>query len=144
MPKQSHANSEERVGRAQRNLGRPYDAHSPAVRPNGVSTAGGTDVGVSVAHAEDEPPHLRQLVQASSAAATDLAAHRAGLLPPEALLLHEGVDLVEVEPAEVQPLDLLAMHVEEDEVRVVVRDEVDLCFSGPGINQDGGRLFCET
>jgi hypothetical protein len=83
-------------------------------------------VGISIPELQDELPDLGQLVQASSRARPDLALPLSALLPLEALILHQPVNLVTSEAAQVQPLLLLPVLVEEDQIGIVVRDKVDL------------------
>lgn len=84
------------------------------------------NVGVSVTMPKDELSNLRQLVQASAAAGANLPLVLLGLLALEALRSHEIVDLLQVVAAKIQPLLLLSVLVEEDKVRIVMRDEVHL------------------
>mmetsp|Transcript_115030 Transcript_115030/g.245695 ORF Transcript_115030/g.245695 Transcript_115030/m.245695 type:complete len:384 (-) Transcript_115030:129-1280(-) len=97
-------------------------------------------VAVRIPLPQDEPPDLRQLVQASAGTCPDLALEMPGSLPFEALLLHQLVDLLRVVATQVQALNLLAMLVEEDEVRVVMGNEVDL---QPSIGVSVARLLHE-
>jgi len=84
------------------------------------------NVRVSIAAPEDELPNLRQLIQASAAACADLALIFLRLLALEALGSHEVMDLLRAVTPQVQSLFLFAVLVEEHQVRVMVRDEVDL------------------
>lgn len=84
------------------------------------------NIRVSVAPAQDELPHVGQLVEASSGARSDFALEMPRPLLLEALLPHQLVDLCSVEAAEVQALLLLPVLVKEYEVRVMMGDEIDL------------------
>lgn len=82
------------------------------------------NVRVSVAPAQDELAELRQLVQASAGAGPDLTSECASLLALEALLGHKIMNLLQAVASKVQSFLLLSMFVEENQIRVVVRDEI--------------------
>lgn len=64
-----------------------------------------------------------------------------GFLLLEALLHEERVDLIAGKVRQVDPLDFLAVLVEEDEVRVMMRNEVDL---EPHIGVSMARILDES
>lgn len=85
-----------------------------------------TNVSISIAPAQHKTANVRELIQASSRACADLCFVSSLLLLLEALGLHQLVDLVGTVTRHVNALHLLAVLVEEDQVRVVTRNEIQL------------------
>jgi len=85
-----------------------------------------SDIAVGIPFLMHKLPDLRKLVQASSWACADFCPGTSGPLATEPSLLHDPVDLIAGVAPQVEAFDLLPVLVEEDKVRIVVRDEVHL------------------
>jgi len=83
-------------------------------------------IGISVATAQHERPDIWQLIQASARASSNFTLHLTRALPCKFLGYHQLVDLICGVASQIQPLNLLSMLVEENEIRVVPRNEVEL------------------
>eukprot|EP00933_Yihiella_yeosuensis_P010064 TRINITY_DN116307_c0_g1_i1.p1 TRINITY_DN116307_c0_g1~~TRINITY_DN116307_c0_g1_i1.p1 ORF type:complete len:104 (-),score=6.53 TRINITY_DN116307_c0_g1_i1:216-527(-) len=85
-----------------------------------------SSISISITFAENPLSNLRELIQTSARASADLAPKYLLFLFLEALLLHQVVDLLQLKPAKIYSLHLLAMLVKENQVRVVSWNEVHL------------------
>jgi hypothetical protein len=87
------------------------------------------NVHVGIARLLDEATHIRKLIQTSSRTGSNLSFVGSRLPLLKAFLFHQSVNLIAIEVSQIQALNFFAMLIKEDQIRIVVRDEID--FQSP-------------
>lgn len=100
-----------------------------------------THIAISIATAQHKTSDIWQLVQSSARASANLTFEALALLPAKTFSLHQLMDLICGVSSQIQTLLLFTMLIEENEIRIVSRNEIDF---QPCISVSVSRLFHES